>query len=78
MTWLDDITNSMDEQAPGVGDGHGSVACCSPWDHEELDKIKRLNYIHGHTRARRVDLESFLHQKNWEFGIDMYTLLHLK
>ena len=21
------------EQAPGVGDGQGSLACCSPWDH---------------------------------------------
>ena len=22
------------EQAPGVGDGQGSLACCSPWGHE--------------------------------------------
>ena len=21
------------EQAPGVGDGQGSLACCSPWGH---------------------------------------------
>ena len=25
------------EQAPGVGDGQGGLACCSPWDHKELD-----------------------------------------
>ena len=25
------------EQAPGVGDGQGSLACCSPWGHKELD-----------------------------------------
>ena len=33
--WLDGITNSMDvsEQAPGVSDGWGSLACCSPWGH---------------------------------------------
>ena len=32
MRWLDGITDSMDEfeQAPGVGDGQGSLACCSP------------------------------------------------
>ena len=24
------------EQAPGVGDGKGSLACCSPWGHKEL------------------------------------------
>ena len=34
MRWLDLITDSMDmrfQQAPGVGDGQGSLACCSAW-----------------------------------------------
>ena len=26
------------EQAPGVGDGQGSLACCSPWGQEESDR----------------------------------------
>ena len=30
------------EQALGVGDGHGSLACCSPWDGKELDTTERL------------------------------------
>ena len=25
------------EQALGVGDGHGSLVCCSPQGHKELD-----------------------------------------
>ena len=25
------------EQAPGVGDGQGSLSCCSPWGHKESD-----------------------------------------
>ena len=33
------------EQAPGVGDGQGSLACCSPWGHKELDTTERLNRI---------------------------------
>ena len=39
MRWLVDITNSMDmfEQALGDGGGQGSLACCSPWGHKELD-----------------------------------------
>ena len=31
------------EQAPGVGDGQGSLACCSSWACEELDMAERLN-----------------------------------
>ena len=32
------------EQAPGVGDGQGSLACCSPWGHKELDMTDQLNW----------------------------------
>ena len=32
------------EQAPGVGDGQGSLACCSPWGGKELDMTERLNW----------------------------------
>ena len=31
------------EQAPGVGDGQGGLACCSPWGCKELDVTERLN-----------------------------------
>ena len=30
------------EQAPGVGDGQGSLVCCSPWGHKESDTAERL------------------------------------
>ena len=47
MRWLDDITDLIDghefEQAPGVGDGQRSLACCSPWGHKESDMTERLN-----------------------------------
>ena len=32
------------EQAPGVGDRQGSLACCSSWGHKESDTTERLNY----------------------------------
>ena len=32
------------EQAPGVGDGQGSLACCSPCGSKELDMIEQLNW----------------------------------
>ena len=28
----------------GVGDGQGSLACCSPWGHKELDTAEWLNW----------------------------------
>ena len=31
------------EQAPGVGDGQGSLVYCSPWGWKELDMTERLN-----------------------------------
>ena len=40
MIWLVGITDSVDvesEQALGVGDGQGSLACCSPQDRKESD-----------------------------------------
>jgi len=45
MRWFDGITDLMDmsEQAPGVVDEQGSLVCCHPWDHNELDMIERLN-----------------------------------
>ena len=30
------------KQAPGAGDGQGSLACCSPWGHKELDTTDLL------------------------------------
>ena len=32
------------EQALGVGDEQGSLACCSPWAHKESDMTERLNW----------------------------------
>ena len=31
------------EQAPGVGDGQGSLSYCSPWGCEESDTTEQLN-----------------------------------
>ena len=38
MRWLDSITDGREfEQALGIGDGPGSLACCSPQDCKESD-----------------------------------------
>ena len=33
--WYHQLNGHELEQAPGVGDGQGSLACCSPWGHKE-------------------------------------------
>ena len=46
MRRLVGITNSMGhefEQAPGAGDGQGSLVCYSPWGRKELDTTEQLN-----------------------------------
>ena len=45
MRWLDGITDSMDEfeQAPGIGDGQGSLVYYSAWGRKELDTNEQLN-----------------------------------
>ena len=35
--WHHRLVGHEFEQAPEVGDGQGSLACCSPWDLKESD-----------------------------------------
>ena len=42
--WLD---GHEFEQAPGVGDGQGSLVCCSPWGRKESDTTKGWNWTEG-------------------------------
>ena len=46
MRCLDGITDSMDmslSKLMGVGEGQGSLECCSPGGHKESDMTERLN-----------------------------------
>ena len=42
--WHHRLNGHEFEQAPGVGDGQGSLVCCSPWGHKESDTAERLNW----------------------------------
>ena len=35
--WHHQLIGHESEQAPGDGEGQGSLVCCSPWGHKELD-----------------------------------------
>ena len=37
------LNGSEFEQAPEDDEGQGSLVCCSPWSHKELDMTEQLN-----------------------------------
>ena len=41
--WHHRLNGHEFEQALGVGDGQGSLACYTPWCHKELDMTDLLN-----------------------------------
>ena len=41
--WRHGLNGHEFKQAPGDGEGQGSLACCSPWGCKELDMTERLN-----------------------------------
>ena len=41
--WHQQLNGLEFEQAPGVDDGQGSLACCSLWGHKRQDTTERLN-----------------------------------
>ena len=57
--WLD---GHEFELAPGVGDGQGSLACCSPWGHKELHMTERLNWLNW---TEFIRLLSFLKEGSY-------------
>ena len=60
------------EQAPGVGDGQGSLACCSPWGRKESDTTELYRvlvapcglYNHGEWSSESMGLVAL-----WPCGI---------
>ena len=43
VEWRGQLSGHEFEQAPGYGEGQGSLACCSPWGLKESDMTERLN-----------------------------------
>ena len=41
--WHHQLNRQELEQAPGVGEGQGSLVCGSPWGRKESDTTERLN-----------------------------------
>ena len=50
------------EQAVGVGDGQGSLVCCSPWGCKEMDTTEQLNWTWDLSKLLRVTV---VHPSLW-------------
>ena len=49
--WHHRLNGHESEQAPGDGEGQGSLVCCSPWGHQESDMTKQHNNSMGSQRT---------------------------
>ena len=52
------LENLKFEQAPGDGEGQKSLACCSPWGHQELDTTEQPNNTNIHLFLTLIQLDS--------------------
>ena len=41
--WHHQLNGHDFEQVLGICEGQGTLACCNPWGHKELDTTERLN-----------------------------------
>ena len=41
--WHYELNGYEFEQAPGVGDGQVSLACCGPWGRKQSDMTEQVN-----------------------------------
>ena len=46
--WYHRLTGHEFEEMLGDGEGQGTLACCSPWGHKELDMTEQLNSNNSH------------------------------
>ena len=56
--WHHQLEGHEFEQAPGVGDGQGSLVCCSPWGHKDSDMTEQLNWLTDAVTESEVKVKS--------------------
>ena len=54
--WHHRLDGHIFEEALGVGDGQGSLACCSPWGHKESDTTERISLSNQNLSISNINL----------------------
>ena len=74
--WHPQLDGHEFEQPPGVGDGQGSLVCCSPWGHTvRYDWMTELNWKF---RLPRIDSNSWLKIMEKKFNYESCDFLKKK
>ena len=58
LGWHRKLNGHEFEEALVVGDGRGSLACCSPWGSNESHMTEQVNNIHCSTIYNSQDMEA--------------------
>ena len=72
--WLD---GHEFEQALGVGDEQGSLACCSPWGHKELDTTEQLKWTELNCNGIQQVSEGpnvYIATSDWPSNLERYSV----
>ena len=78
VAWHHKLNGHELEQAQGDSEGQGSLTCCSPWGHKELDTAEPLNNNSNGYRLQHFFHSSLINQalmsikgkeRNWVVGI---------
>ena len=62
------------EQAPGDGDGQGSLGCCSPWGLRETDMTERLNNHHHQVHCSLAQVSCLSRRTSYIFYEGLFVL----
>ena len=57
VEWHHRLNGHEFETAPGIGDGQGSLVCCSPWGWKESDMTEQLNQ----TELKAIIIMRYIH-----------------
>ena len=52
--WHHQLNRGEFEQTPGGGEEQGSLACCNPWGHQELDMTMLLNNNNNSIQSNEI------------------------
>ena len=76
VEWHHQLDGHEFEQSLGVGYGQGSLACCSPWGHKELEMTVQLNWTEMIQSALEIFPIAFiaainlLHMRGQNYGVE--------